>query len=137
MTTATQKKIMSKQMGLRDDHSMLELLDALKRAARCDYPEQILEKIEDPEGAGPGANVEVYWCGDNEGTIDKGYIFVLPVGLGQDIYESGIIHIPAPDNPGGKDTPPAVWGTLIDVAQCEDIRRIVISPRRKKVSLIT
>ena len=45
----------------------------------------------------PGDRVTIHWDMGNYCLIDRGYVFTLPGYLDQDVWTSGIIHIPNPD----------------------------------------
>lgn len=68
----------------------------------------------------PGDKLKIHWAD----YYDVGYIFTLPGFEGNDVWMAGIVHIPNPSNPGGKDNLEPVWITLNDLLENELIKRI-------------
>jgi len=73
---------------------------------------------------GPGSKVEIYWKQFNE--PDYGYILTLPGFDEDDIFMSGIVHIPLPQG-GEKCQDPPEWVYL---------GRLLSNPQTVKVKLI-
>jgi hypothetical protein len=78
-----------------------------------------------------GARVRITWDGRYEGWerdrkkpptyTDRGYIMGLP-GIEEDDAEMGaIVHIPEPNNEGGKGAAPAAWITMLDLLLLPDV----------------
>jgi len=80
-----------------------------------------IEEINNPE---PGARVEIYWKQFDE--PDYGYIFTLPGDDEEDIFISGIIHIPSPQ--GGEkcqDSPEWIYiGRLLSYSEVIKVKII-------------
>lgn len=64
-----------------------------------------------------GDTVAITWQGELlEGVTDYGYVFAWPGGdEGRDANMGGIVHIPNPQNPGGKDRADPEWVTLYEL----------------------
>ena len=90
-------QILRKQCGFTDDD--------------CNFctPEQTQKFVGSDE---PGCRVKVTWDKSVMGCVDYGCLFTLPGLEEMDIWMGGVVFIPRPDNPSGKDAPPPVWTTL-------------------------
>jgi hypothetical protein len=73
----------------------------------------------------PGCMVKIYWTKEAFGYIDTGYIFTLPGEDADDIYMSGIVHIPVPSG-GEKGCPEPEWHSLAALSQNPLIKKIVV-----------
>lgn len=74
-----------------------------------------------------GDTVAIEWLGDMEGVTDYGYVFCWPDNEEDDANLGGVVHIPYPQNPGGKDRADAEWVTLYELGS---------NPLVKKVRLV-
>lgn len=98
----------------------------------CFYIEVQRGNEKDPEGKEPdykkvcdvnfGDWVQIVWQNELEGTIDDGYIMGFPPYADEDANLEGIVHIPRPQNPGGKGDVPGVWVTLHELRINSDVR---------------
>lgn len=113
MTTATYEKTEDR---IRRN---LQLQNGSADGEDADY-----EKFPDVEY---GDTVAIDWQGDLEGVTDHGYVFCWPDNEEDDANLGGVIHIPYPQNPGGKDRANAEWVTLYELAT---------NPLVKKVRLV-
>lgn len=75
----------------------------------------------------PGSHVLIYWR--STAIVDRGYILTLPGHEPEDVWIGGVVHVPHPDNPGGKDSIGPIWNTLDELLQNEQVTKIeVLSP---------
>lgn len=70
----------------------------------------------------PGCRVEIYWTGEDK-IIDEGYVFVVD-GMDADIGDC-FVHIPHPENPGGKDAAHGRWTYMITLMSNHLVEKIV------------
>lgn len=82
-------------------------------------------KIKTKSNGEPGDKVKIIWKNKHKGMIDYGYIFTLPGFDSDDIYMTGIIHIPCPVG-GEKTQPESEWWTLTELSGNKDIKEILI-----------
>ena len=91
-----------------------------------DGPEPDYSKLDDVEY---GDTVAIEWGGELlEGVTDYGYVFCWPDIEADDANMGGVIHIPYPENPGGKDRADAEWVTWYELG---------VNPLVKKVRRVT
>jgi len=94
-------------------------LDIQRGAA--DGPDPDFSKLDDVEY---GDSVAIEWQGELEGVTDYGYVFCL-FGIEEcDANMGGIIHIPYPENPGGKGDTAAEWVTLYELSRNPLVKRV-------------
>lgn len=86
-----------------------------------DGPKPDYSKLDDVEY---GDVVAIEWDGEFEGLVDYGYVMGLPGIEEDDANLGGIIHVPHPQNPGGKDAAHAEWITLYDIGTNFGIKRL-------------
>lgn len=85
-----------------------ELRDLREKWENYDLTEQQINKLKGD--CDPGCTVNIYW---NNGSIDCGYVFIVD-GMDAEIGDC-FVHIPQPDNPGGKDVAPPEWAYMINL----------------------
>ncbi len=71
----------------------------------------------------PGATVNIFWTHWETDMYDVGYLFLLPFSDAD--IDDYFIHIPRPENPGGKDTAHPEWihiNKLLKNEYCKEIR---------------
>ena len=85
--------------------------------------EQYAKVLGDSE---PGCKVEIHWNLPDDKIIDVGYMFCVD---GQD-YDIGdcFIHVPKPDNSGGKDRADPEWIYMIALMANEYCEKIICKP---------
>ena len=71
----------------------------------------------------PGSRVHIHWKSE---AVDRGYILTLPGHEPRDVCIGGVVHVPQPDNPGGKDSIGPIWETLDDLLRNEQVERIEV-----------
>jgi len=71
-----------------------------------------------------GDTVAIEWQGELEGVTDYGYIYGLPDIESNDANMGGIVHIPYPQNPGGKDRADAEWVTLYELGTNPLVKKV-------------
>src|SRR5262245_24232838 len=98
---------------------ILEQIDIQRGMA--DGPEPDYSKLDD---VSYGDVVAIEWAGEFEGIVDYGYVMGFPGAEESDANMGGVIHVPHPQNPGGKDAADAEWITLYDVGTMFGIKRI-------------
>ena len=84
-----------------------------------------IEQVNPP--INPGAKVEIYWrkrCGYNQ--PDTGYVFTLPGDDEDDVFVSGIVHIPYPQG----------LEKCINEPEWIYINRLIINPEVVKIKII-
>lgn len=69
-----------------------------------------------------GCRVKIFFCGEYEGIVDEGYVFVLD-GMDADIGDC-FIHIPEQDNSSGKDRGEPAWEYMIQLMTNDYVLRI-------------
>ena len=82
-------------------------------------------KIKTKSRGEPGDRIKITWQGRMKGIIDYGYIFTLPGFDSDDIYITGIVHIPYPAG-GEKTQPEPEWWSLAELSGNKDIKEILI-----------
>jgi hypothetical protein len=73
----------------------------------------------------PGCMVRICWTKEAFGYVDTGYCFVLPGPDADDIYMSGIVHVPVPQG-SEKDRPEPEWHSLAALSQNPLVKKIVV-----------
>ena len=72
----------------------------------------------------PGCQVEIHWVTEHGTKImDRGYVFVLE-GMDAEVGDC-FVHVPYPNNPGGKDTAPGEWTYMIALQANQYCKKIV------------
>jgi hypothetical protein len=94
---------------------------------RNEYEDRELTNIESDKLNGecrPGCKVEIHWVTEY-GTkiIDNGYVFVVD-GMDAEIGDC-FVHVPDPDNPGGKDVAPPEFTYMIALQTNPFVKKIV------------
>jgi hypothetical protein len=90
----------------------------------ADGPDPDYEKYSGDSDFEYGCAVAIEWGGELEGETDYGYIFGLPGIEEDDPYLGGIVHVPHPRNPGGKDAADPEWVTLYELGCNPIVKRI-------------
>jgi hypothetical protein len=72
----------------------------------------------------PGATVNIFWTHWENDTFDVGYLFLLP--FSDSDIDDYFIHIPRPENPGGKDTAHPEWIHINKLLKNEYCKNIII-----------
>lgn len=86
-----------------------------------DGPEPDRSKLDDIEY---GDIVAIEWDGEFEGMVDYGYVMGFPGIEEDDANMGGIVHVPHPQNPGGKENAHPEWITLYDIGTMFGIKRM-------------
>jgi hypothetical protein len=130
-----------------NDKELIKLIEDLQFAEGDILERKFTEKLKKDDGdyhdnnklfvvgsPGPGAKVEIYWVKSwGFDRPDYGYIFTLPIGGNyDDIFMSGIIHIPNPQG-GEKCNEDAEWVYLDRLLENENIEKIKIFEERKEM----
>jgi hypothetical protein len=88
----------------------------------ADGPDTDFDKLDDVSF---GDTVAIDWQGELDGITDYGYVFGWPgIDESGDANLAGIIHIPYPQNPGGKGNSPSEWATLHDLSLNPLVKRV-------------
>jgi hypothetical protein len=98
---------------------ILGQIDIQRGAA--DGPEPDYSKLDDIEY---GDIVAIEWQGEFEGMVDYGYVMGFPDIEVHEANLGAVIHIPHPQNPGGKDAADPEWITLYDIGTMFGIKRM-------------
>lgn len=72
----------------------------------------------------PGATVNIFWTHWNKNMFDVGYLFLLPFSDAD--IDDYFIHIPRPENPGGKDTAEPEWIHINKLLKNEYCKQILV-----------
>lgn len=86
-------------------------------------------KLEDVEY---GDTVAIEWSGELAGVTDYGYVFCWPDNEEDDANLGGVVHIPYPQNPGGKDRANAEWVTLYELGVNPLVKKVRVAERWRK-----
>lgn len=75
----------------------------------------------------PGAKVKIEWVSENGKPlcIDSGYLFLTP--FQDDGIDDYFIHVPRPDNPGGKDSVEPEWSHINKLLKNKYCRSIIVT----------
>lgn len=98
---------------------ILQQLDI--QGGMADGPEPDRSKLDDVQY---GDIVAIEWDGEFEGIIDYGYVIGLPGIEEDDANLGGFVHVPRPENPGGKENAHPEWITLYDIGTMFGIKRM-------------
>lgn len=98
---------------------ILEQVDVQRGMA--DGPEPDYSKLDDVEY---GDVVAIEWQGEFEGMVDYGYVMGFPGIEEGDANLGAVIHVPRPQNPGGKENAHSEWITLYDIGTNFGIKRL-------------
>lgn len=107
-------------MSNLDDKRVRENLDIQRGVS--DGPDPDYSKLDDVEY---GDTVAIEWQGELlEGVTDYGYVCGYPGVEGGDANMGGVVHIPDPQNPGGKDRAHPQWVTLYELGTNPMVKRV-------------
>lgn len=98
-----------------------KIISEIDRSMMRDSPEPDYSKMDDVDY---GDIVAIEWAGEFEGMVDYGYVMGLPGVEEADANIGGIIHVPCPSNPGGRDAAGPEWITVYSVGTHFGIKRM-------------
>ena len=104
-----------------EDAARIEFYLKIQQGANPD-PENLEPHYEKVCDVKYGEWVEVVWQGDLEGTIDRGYVLGWPTCYDTDANMGGVVHIPHPQNPGGKGDVEDEWITLHELRTNPEVK---------------
>ncbi len=73
----------------------------------------------------PGSLLSITWSDPLLHDVeDTGYIFATPESSPQDF--NFFVHVPRPENPGGKDSVEPIWEHLYDLLDNPEVKQVIV-----------
>jgi hypothetical protein len=105
-------------------NEIIKLAESNQKYEDYDVDELCFHKLEGGETEA-GSIVEIIWDDYGKDYPEIGYLFELP-GICTPDEADIFVHIPKPQNPEGKDTPPPVFIHLYDILTNEKVVSVTI-----------